>query len=131
MIDALLLNGLTIKTLGKKCEGCSGHLLYHLMPINHGRENDHCLGRRSSSYVQAVMWCLEELGISYNRIDAGFTYGLVDSEAYLAMNPNGTVPTIQDGENRHWLTPFAVYLNLAKMNATDNFITELYLPQCY
>lgn len=45
------------------------------------------------------MWCLEELGISYNRIDAGFTYGLVDSEAYLAMNPNGTVPTIQDGEN--------------------------------
>ena len=40
-------------------------------------------GRCSSSNVQAVMWCLEELGLAYKRIDAGFTYGVVDSDAYL------------------------------------------------
>jgi glutathione S-transferase len=28
-------------------------------------------GRRSSSNVQAVMWCIGELGLTYERIDAG------------------------------------------------------------
>ena len=55
-------------------------------------------GRQSSSNVQAVMWCVAELHLPHKRIDAGFTYGLVNSPSYLAMNPNGTVPTIQDDE---------------------------------
>ncbi|MBX2837344.1 MAG: glutathione S-transferase family protein [Gammaproteobacteria bacterium] len=56
-------------------------------------------GRRSSSNVQAVSWCIEELGIDYHRIDAGFSYGVTDTEDYLSMNPNGTVPTIRDGDD--------------------------------
>lgn len=56
-------------------------------------------GRRSSSNVQAVMWCIGELDIKHLRIDAGFKYGVIDSEEYIAMNPNGTVPMIRDGEN--------------------------------
>lgn len=44
------------------------------------------------------MWCVAELELEYHRIDAGFTYGLVDSDPYLKMNPNGTIPTIRDGE---------------------------------
>lgn len=55
-------------------------------------------GRRSSSNVQALLWCLGELGLAYERVDAGLTYGLVDTPAYLAMNPNGTVPTLRDGD---------------------------------
>jgi glutathione S-transferase len=55
-------------------------------------------GRRSSSNVQAVMWGVGELGLAYTRIDAGFTYGVIDTPGYLAMNPNGTVPTVIDGE---------------------------------
>lgn len=59
-------------------------------------------GRRSSSNVQAVMWCIGELGLSYERIDAGFKYGVTDTDAYLQLNPNGTVPTLKDGEMVVW-----------------------------
>ena len=55
-------------------------------------------GRKSSSNVQAVLWAIAELGIEHERIDAGFTYGVVDTPEYLAMNPNGTVPTVRDGD---------------------------------
>ena len=56
-------------------------------------------GRKSSSNVQAVMWCIAELGLDHERIDAGLTYGVVDTPEYLAMNPNGMIPTIRDGDN--------------------------------
>ena len=40
-------------------------------------------GRKSSVNVQSVLWCLEELGLAYKRIDAGFTYGVVTTPAYM------------------------------------------------
>ena len=55
-------------------------------------------GRTSSSNVQAVLWCIAELGLEHERRDAGFTYGVVDTPEYRAMNPNGKVPTIRDGD---------------------------------
>jgi len=55
-------------------------------------------GRASSSNVQATLWCLAELGLEFDRIDAGFIYGVTDTPAYLEMNPNGFVPTLVDGE---------------------------------
>ena len=61
-------------------------------------------GRASSSNVQAVLWCVAELGIEHERIEAGFTYGVVDTPDYLAMNPNGTVPTVRDGGSPIWET---------------------------
>ena len=56
-------------------------------------------GRRSSVNVQSVLWCLEELGLAYDRIDAGFTYGLVNTSEFRDMNPNGKVPVIIDGDS--------------------------------
>lgn len=56
-------------------------------------------GRASSSNVQALMWAIEELGLSYDRHDIGFIYGGNDTPEFLAMNPNGTVPVLQDGDN--------------------------------
>lgn len=55
-------------------------------------------GRRTSSNVQALMWCIGELGLAYERHDAGHIYGVTDTPAFLAMNPNGTVPVLRDGE---------------------------------
>jgi glutathione S-transferase len=59
-------------------------------------------GRASSINVQKVLWCCGELGLEYERIDAGNQFGVNDTAAYLAMNPNGLVPTIEDGDFKLW-----------------------------
>lgn len=53
-------------------------------------------GRKSSSNVQALMWCIGELGLPYERHDIGHRYGGNDTPRYLAMNPNGLVPVLSD-----------------------------------
>lgn len=53
-------------------------------------------GRLTSVNVQKVVWCADELGLSYERVDAGRDFGVVDTPDYLAKNPNGLVPVIED-----------------------------------
>ena len=50
-------------------------------------------GRTSSVNVQKVLWALDELGVPYERVDAGLQFGVNDTDAYLAMNPNGDHPS--------------------------------------
>jgi len=54
-------------------------------------------GRLNSINVQKVVWCVDELDIPYERIEAGREFGIVNTPDYLAMNPNGLVPLIDDG----------------------------------
>jgi glutathione S-transferase len=54
------------------------------------------LGRKTSSNVQKVLWCLGEMEIPFEREDIGGEFGKNDQPAYLALNPNGRVPTIID-----------------------------------
>ncbi len=66
-------------------------------------------GRPSSARTQKVLWTLSEIGIEFEFILASATmgagghvakgnkpFGVVDTPEYLAMNPNGRVPTIDD-----------------------------------
>jgi glutathione S-transferase len=53
-------------------------------------------GRKNSVNVQKVLWCCGELGLAFERIDAGLQFGVNDTPEYKAMNPNGLVPTIDD-----------------------------------
>lgn len=53
-------------------------------------------GRNTSSNVQKVMWALGELDIPCERIDIGGPFGKNRDAAYLAMNPNGLVPTLEE-----------------------------------
>src|SRR5207237_9758255 len=53
-------------------------------------------GRTTSSNVQKVLWCCAELGLEYERVDLGGPFGGNQDPEYLAMNPNGRVPTIND-----------------------------------
>jgi glutathione S-transferase len=53
-------------------------------------------GRLSSINVQKVVWCANELGLRYQRVNAGLAYGVVDTADYRRLNPNGMVPCIDD-----------------------------------
>lgn len=55
-------------------------------------------GRKTSSNVRALMWCIGELGLPYERHDVGHRHGGNDTPEFLAMNPNGTVPVLRDGD---------------------------------
>ncbi len=55
-------------------------------------------GRATSSNVQAVMWALAELGLDYERIDRGETFGGLDTAEFRAMNPHGRIPVLMDGD---------------------------------
>ncbi|WGR96131.1 glutathione S-transferase [Bradyrhizobium sp. ISRA443] len=59
-------------------------------------------GRANSVNVQKVLWCLAELDLPYQRIDAGMQFGKNDQPEYLAMNPNGRIPTLVDGDYVLW-----------------------------
>jgi glutathione S-transferase len=60
------------------------------------------LGRSNSSNVQKVTWCLEELGVPYQREDVGGAFGRNKDGEYLAMNPNGLIPTVLDDGHVLW-----------------------------
>jgi glutathione S-transferase len=53
-------------------------------------------GRTNSINVQKVLWTCAELGLPFERIDAGMQYGVNNTPEYRAMNPNGLVPLIDD-----------------------------------
>jgi glutathione S-transferase len=59
-------------------------------------------GRINSTNVKKVLWCLEELGVPFTRIDAGGAFGVVGEADYVAMNPNRLVPCLEDGELVLW-----------------------------
>jgi len=53
-------------------------------------------GRSSSFNVQKVMWLVGELGLAHRHIPAGGRHGGLDTAGFLALNPHGKVPVIDD-----------------------------------
>jgi glutathione S-transferase len=53
-------------------------------------------GRVNSVNVKKALWAMEELGVKYERVDAGMEHGVVKTPEYQKMNPNSLVPTIDD-----------------------------------
>jgi len=78
-------------------------------------------GRKSSSNVQVVRWCLTELGLDYERVDAGHPYGVVDTQDYLKMNPNGLVPTMQEDNHPPMFESCAIMRYLSNEYGSDSF----------
>ena len=81
-------------------------------------------GRKSSVNVQSVLWCLDELDLAYHRIDAGFTYGVVTTADFLAMNPNGKVPVLVDADGPAIFEAGAILRYLAMQYAAAPFWPE-------
>lgn len=78
-------------------------------------------GRQNSSNVQVVMWTIAELGLECERYDIGHKFGGNDTPEFLAMNPNGTVPVLQDGDNRPLWESSAIVRYLANTYGNDVF----------
>lgn len=53
-------------------------------------------GRNTSSNVQKAMWGVGELGLEHTRLDVGGVFGKNKEPEYLAMNPNGLVPVLEE-----------------------------------
>ncbi len=78
-------------------------------------------GRKTSSNVQALMWCIGELGLACERHDVGHRHGGNDTPAFLAMNPNGTVPVLRDGNDAPLWETGAILRYLAGRYGSDPF----------
>jgi glutathione S-transferase len=83
------------------------------------------LGRNNSSNVQKVLWCCEELGLKYEREDVGGPFGRNRDPEYLALNPNGLVPTIIDGDFVLWESNTIIRYLAAKHNNGALYPTDL------
>ncbi|SFE14982.1 glutathione S-transferase [Paracidovorax konjaci] len=59
-------------------------------------------GRTSSINVRKVLWATQELGLELQRTDAGGQFGIVREPQFLALNPNGLVPLIEDDGVALW-----------------------------
>lgn len=80
-------------------------------------------GRNNSVNVQKVMWLVNELALPHERIDAGLAHGLNDQDWYLAMNPNGRIPVIDDDGTVLWES-HAIVRYLAARHAAGSWWPE-------
>ena len=59
-------------------------------------------GRISSINVKKVVWAAQELGLNFERHEAGGVHGVVKTPAYMALNPNSQIPVMDDGNYVLW-----------------------------
>ena len=71
------------------------------------------LGRVTSINVRKVLWALDELGLGYEREDWGMPLRDPKVPEFLALNPNGQVPVVIEGEFVLW-----------ESNAILNYLAE-------
>jgi glutathione S-transferase len=74
-------------------------------------------GRVNSVNVKKVLWAADELGLKYERIDAGMQFGVNKTPEYLAMNPTGLIPTVRDEDFVLWESHSIVRYLAAKHGA--------------
>ncbi|MEP1537135.1 MAG: glutathione S-transferase family protein [Paracoccaceae bacterium] len=77
-------------------------------------------GRATSSNVQALLWGMQELGLTYDRLDYGETFGGLESAEFAAMTPHGQIPVLKVDETTIWETP-AILRFLAAEHGDDRF----------
>ena len=82
-------------------------------------------GRTNSVNVKKALWATEELGLQYERINAGLEFGVNKTLEYLKMNPTGLVPTIDDDGFVLWESHSIVRYLAAKHSAGKLWPTDL------
>jgi glutathione S-transferase len=82
-------------------------------------------GRISSINVRKAVLAAQWLGIPFQRTDAGHEYGIVKTPEYLAKNPNGQIPLIEDGDFQLWESNVIVRYLCAKHSPGKLYPQEL------
>ena len=82
-------------------------------------------GRSASSNVQKVLWCCGEIGLPFELLDIGAAFGGTRTPGYLALNPNGLMPTIDDDGFLLWESNAVVRYLAAKHGAGTLWPTDL------
>lgn len=80
-------------------------------------------GRRSSFNVQKVLWLVGELGLEHEHIPAGGGFGISDTPDFLALNPHGRVPLMDDNGTIVWES-HAILRYLAARYGKPHFWSE-------
>ena len=82
-------------------------------------------GRLSSINVRKVVLAARWLEIPFERTDAGHEFGIVNTPEYLARNPNGLVPLIEDDGLTLWESNVIVRYLCAKHSPGQLYPLEL------
>lgn len=86
-------------------------------------------GRTNSINVQKILWCLHELnlkeGSDFERIDAGLQFGINNTPEFLELNPNGLIPTIQDGQLVLWESNAILRYLTRKYDQNNRFSADI------
>ena len=82
-------------------------------------------GRMSSINVKKVVWTAQELGLVFQRNEAGGQFGLVKTPEYLRLNPNALVPVMEDGDFVLWESNVIVRYLCAKHSPGQLYPSDL------
>ena len=82
-------------------------------------------GRMSSINVKKVVWTAQELGLEFQRNEAGGQFGLVKTPEYLRLNPNALVPVMEDGDFVLWESNVIVRYLCAKHSPGQLYPNDL------
>jgi glutathione S-transferase len=82
-------------------------------------------GRMSSINVRKVVWTAQELGLDFQRTEAGGQFGVVKTPEYVRLNPNSLVPAIEDEDYVLWESNVIVRYLCAKHSSSQLYPTDL------
>ena len=94
--------------------------------MSHQHVGLHIWGRMSSINVKKVVWTAQELGLEFQRTEAGGVFGLVKTPEYMRLNPNSVVPVIDDEGYVLWESNVIVRYLCAKHASGDLYPTDLH-----
>ncbi|MFC7052689.1 glutathione S-transferase family protein [Hansschlegelia quercus] len=77
------------------------------------------LGRMSSINVRKVLWTCDEIGLAYDREDWGRGFASTADPEFLAKNPHGLIPVIEDEAGVLWESNTICRYLAAKHGRTD------------
>ncbi len=82
-------------------------------------------GRISSINVKKVVWAAQELGLDFERHEAGGVHGVVKTPEYMALNPNSQIPVLQDDGYVLWESNVITRYLCAKHSAGNLYPDDL------